>query len=78
MSSLDKSHLLEYISRYNRLTFVTKSSILNAARVLDPSMPKTRRVEQNTHIGKKLLSWVIALLIPAPLATWMNLQVQHL
>ena len=62
---------------FQLLTFVTKSSILNAARVLDLPMPKERRVEQNTY-GKQLLLWVIALLMPVQLAIWMNLQVKYL
>ena len=31
------------------LTFVTKNSIIDVAGVLDPLMPKARRVEQKTN-----------------------------
>ena len=36
--------------RFQTLTFVTNSSVLNAAGVLNPPMPKARRVEQNTRM----------------------------
>ena len=51
------------------------SSVLNAARVLEPPNPKTRSVEQNTHMVSNLSQGVIALLMPALLAMWINLQV---
>ena len=37
-------------NNFQPMTFVTKSSILNVAGVLDPPLAKTRRVEQNTHM----------------------------
>ena len=32
------------------MTFITKHTILNAPKVLDPPMPKARREEQNTRM----------------------------
>ena len=55
---------------FQQLTFVTKSSILNTARDLDPPMPKPR----NTY-GKQSFSWVITLLMPTLVIIWMNLKV---
>ena len=37
-------------NKFQPLFFVTKGSILNAARVLDPPMPKAKKVEQITHM----------------------------
>lgn len=56
------------------MTFVTKRSIVNAARVLDPPLPKARRVEQNTH-DRQSFSQALPLLMPALPAIWITYKV---
>ena len=69
LGSLTQDGTLCNSNSFQPLTFV----ILNAEKVLGSPVPNARRVEQNTY-GKLSFSRIIALLMPALLAIWMDLK----
>ena len=48
-------HIRWSSSSFQPWTFVTKSSILNPAKVVDPPMQKARKVEINTHVWSSIV-----------------------
>ena len=48
-------HIRWSSSSFRPWAFVTKSSILNAAKVVDPSMQKARKVEINTDVWSSIV-----------------------
>ena len=48
-------HIRWSSSSFQPWTFVTKSSILNAVKVVDPPMQKARKVEINTHVWSSIV-----------------------
>ena len=48
-------HIRWSSSSFQPWTFVTESSILNPAKVVDPPMQKARKVEINTHVWSSIV-----------------------